>query len=148
MAVSIGSGWSVGPGWALGTGTGGGGGGDITGSLTIGFNSDFGPRYGRQTGFLTYGSVTDTPTGIVAALYTTVTTFTVITFNGGTYGSITVDGMSGLIDGVTSLSVTIGGTTATLSTGGPSAGGYSIASDPFNLQGQNGTTVSFSITLL
>ena len=121
--------------------------GDITGTITVGFNSDFGPRYGYSTGFLTYGSSTADPAAI-PFFFTDVSTYTRVQFNGTTIGTTPTDSMTGLASGVTSLSVTVDGITQTLTTGGPSAGGYSIAGDPFGFASKNGQTLSLAIDLL
>lgn len=123
---------------------------DITGTLTVGYNGVQGDRYGYQGSFFAgaYGSTSTTPALIVSSLFTNSGTYTAILFNGGTYGSLTVDGMTGTITGYNSLSITIGTTTQTLATGGPSGFGYSISGDPFNLQSQNGSTLSLGVVLL
>ena len=64
-----------------------------------------------------------------------------------TIGTTPTDSMTGLASGVTSLSVTVDGVTQTLTTGGPSPGGYSIAGDPFSLATKNGQTLSLAIYL-
>lgn len=149
--MEIGAGITIGGGITLEVpsgGGGGGGGGDITGTMTVGFNDTLGNRYGYQGGFPgPYGSTSTTPSSIISSFYTT-TSFTAIRFAGGTYGSITVDGMTGLIDGHSSLSIDVDGTTVTLATGGPAGGGYSVSNDVFSLASKNGTTVNIAITLL
>jgi hypothetical protein len=120
---------------------------DLTGNITVGFNNTFGDRYGYQSGFPgPYGSVSVVPDAI-AQLYIT-SMFTAVRFNGTSVGGVSTDSMSGLADGITSLSVTIDGATTTVSTGGPSAGGYSVAGDPLSLATKNGQTLSLAITLL
>ena len=120
---------------------------DVSGTITVGFNDMFGDRYGYQSGFPgPYGSVSVVPDAI-ATLYNT-TTFTAVTFNGTTIGITPTDSMTGLASGITSLSVTVDGITQTISTGGPSPGGYSVAGDPFSLATKNGQTLSLAIDLL
>ena len=120
---------------------------DVSGTKTVGFNNMFGDRYGYQSGFPgPYGSVSVVPDAI-ATLYNT-TTFTAVTFNGTTIGTTPTDSMTGLASGITSLSVTVDGITQTISTSGPSPGGYSVAGDPFSLATKNGQTLSLAIDLL
>lgn len=121
--------------------------GDVTGTITVGLNSTFGNRYGYQSGFPgPYGSVSVSPNAI-SMLYNT-SSFTALWFNGTSIGAITTDSMNGLASGVTSISVTVDGVTQTLSSSGPSAGGYSVAGDPLSLATKNGQTLSLAITLL
>jgi hypothetical protein len=120
---------------------------DLTGNITVGFNNIFGDRYGYQAVFPgPYGSVSVVPDAI-AQLYNT-STFTAVRFNGTSVGGVSTDSMTGLADGITSLSVTIDGATTTVSTGGPAAGGYSVAGDPLSLATKDGQTLSLAITLL
>ena len=129
-----------------GGGSGGGPTGDVTGTITVGTNAEFGTRYGYSSSFLIYGSISATPAAI-PLFFTDVSTYTRVQFNGTTIGTTPTDSMMGTATGVTSLSVTVDGITRTLTTGGPSAGGYSIAGDPFGFATKNGQTLSFSITL-
>jgi len=120
---------------------------DVSGTITVGTNTDFGTRYGYSTGFLTYGSISATPAAI-PFFFTDPGLYTRVQFNGTTIGTTPTDSMMGTATGVTSLSVTVDGITQTLTTGGPSAGGYSIAGDPFGFATKNGQTLSFTINLL
>jgi hypothetical protein len=157
MAINIGGGIFIGGGVGFGIGpsSGGGGGGgtpDITGTLTIGYNGIAG--YGYDPGFPPmfipgWGSRTSTPSGIIAGfLYNTGNSATQIKFAPGTYaganGALVVSDVSH-INGATSYTVKIGSITQTLTS---TANFVEIAGDPFNLAGQNGTTVNFEITLI
>lgn len=149
MALTIGPGMTINAGVTLNGGPAGGGGptGDVTGTITVGTNNDFGVRYGYSSSFLIYGSISATPAAI-PLFFTDPGLYTRVQFNGTTIGTTTTDSMMGTATGVTSLSVTVDGITQTLTTGGPSAGGYSIAGDPFGFATKNGQALSFSITLL
>ena len=124
--------------------------GDITGTITVGNTVELGGRYGAQPTFAFggYGSTTTIPASIISSFfYSQADDVTVLLFNGGTYGSIVVDGLDGFIVGVNSLSVYVGGATQTLVLGGAEAGTYSIAGDPFGFATKNGQTVTIGITL-
>jgi hypothetical protein len=124
---------------------------DIYGTVTVGNTPDLGNRYGYQPFFAfgPYGSATTTPASIISSFYYRQSNdTTALVFNGGTYGSIVVDGLDGFIVGVNSMSVTFGSATATLVLGAAVAGTYSIAGDPFGLATKNGQTLSFLVTLL
>jgi hypothetical protein len=125
--------------------------GDITGTITVGNTVELGGRYGYQQVFAfgPYGSATTIPASILGQFYYRANNDTTnMLFNGGTYGSIVVDGLDGFIVGVNSLSVYVGGATETLVLGGAVAGTYSIAGDPFGLVTNDGQTLSLSMTLL
>jgi hypothetical protein len=120
---------------------------DVTGTITVGYNDTFGDRYGYQNSFPgPYGSASTTPSSIIQSLYVT-SQFTALRLTGGTYGSVTVDGMSGEAAGHSSIIVNVDGVSTTVSLGGPSAGGYSIAGDPLGLAGKNGQTLAISMVL-
>ena len=120
---------------------------DVSGTITVGTNAEFGTRYGYSSSFLIYGSISATPAAI-PLFFTDPGLYTRVQFNGTTIGTTPTDSMMGTATGVTSLSVTVDGITQTLTTGGPSAGGYSIAGDPFGFATKNGQTLSFTINLL
>lgn len=124
---------------------------DIYGTVTVGNTVELGGRYGYQPAFAfgPYGSATTIPASIISSFYYRQSIDTTsLLFNGGTYGSIVVDGLDGFIVGVNSLSVYVGGATQTLVLGGAEAGTYSIAGDPFGLATKNGQTLSLAMTLL
>ena len=124
---------------------------DIYGTVTVGNTVELGGRYGYQPAFAfgPYGSATTIPASIISSFYYSQSIDTTsLLFNGGTYGSIVVDGLDGFIVGVNSLSVYVGGATQTLVLGGAEAGTYSIAGDPFGLATKNGQTLSLTMTLL
>jgi|688.fasta_scaffold44064_6 hypothetical protein len=124
--------------------------GDITGTITVGYTVELGGRYGYQQYFAfgPYGSASTTPASIIGSfVYDVGDDVTFLLFNGGTYGSIVVDGLDGFIVGVNSLSVYVGGATETLSLGGFGPG-YSYAGDPFGFATKDGQTLSLSMTLL
>ena len=152
MAIEIGSGISIGGGISFGSEAAPAPPpGDITGTITVGNTVELGGRYGYQPVFAfgPYGSATTTPASIIGSFfYSQADDVTVLLFNGGTYGSIVVDGLDGFIVGVNSLSVYVGGATQTLVYGAAEAGTYSIAGDLFSFVTNNGQTLSLSMTLL
>lgn len=125
---------------------------DITGTLTIGSG---GAGYGYDPGvpfqyIPGFGSRTSNPSGIIRSfLYNTNNLATQIMFQAGTYtganGSLNVTDTK-TINGASSYLVKIGSITQTLTAGASVF--VEIAGDPFNIQAQNGSTVSFEITLL
>ena len=156
MAFQIGAGIKVGGGITIQLPAGGGGGGattpDITGSLTIGSGAiGYGFAPGVPMMFIpATGSLTSTPSSIIDTMaYNTNNSETEVKFKTGTFtganGSLTVTDAA-TINSKTTYSVKIGSVTQTLTSSG--SNWISIAGDPFNLQSQSGSTVSFEITLV
>ena len=128
-------------------GGGGGGSGLASGTMTVG---TFGPFWGFDPsapggGF---GSSSITPSGLLAHIVTNGSSFTDISFNPGTYGSVTVVASpTATINGSTTVTVVVDGITATgtLGTSGPYVN-LSISSDIFNLSYKNGQTLNVSVS--
>jgi len=122
----------------------------ITGTITVGTATGFGQTeygVGSGYGFTPYGSVTDNPTGIVAAIrYRQFYDDTEVLFNYGTFGSLVSTYPPAAINGESTFTVTVDGITAVLAFDS-GLGIIYTPGDAFSLVSKLGQTLNFGVTL-
>ena len=136
MAITIGSGIEIGGGISFGSE--GGGGGIITGTITVG---DGGGQQGYNSGG-GIGSANLTPAGAVTAIAYNGSS-TQIALPGGTYGDVTtVFGTS--INGSSTFTLTVDGIAQPAAM---SFMGISLPGDPYGLASKVGQTLTVSLAI-
>ena len=148
MAIAIGGGINIGGGVSVGAESGGGGGGFVSGNMTVGNGGPGNTEWGWKQG--NYGSVTfaDFPTGpsVLINYDSSVANRTLIQLFDGTYGAIVVNGTLGTVNGETSATVTIDGIVQTgtwFASGGLVQ--LDFVGDVFSLQSKNGQTLAVNM---